>query len=272
MLSESPIRDDLREGPVFVMDSGVGGTSVLAALVAELSHERFLYFGDSAYAPYGEKPLEWVIERSRELVAARIDAGAKAVVIACNTATSASAEILRAEHPEVPIVGIEPALKPAARALPGGLILVMATPMTLKLDKYQHLADEWGAGCTVVPVSCDGLAAAIEQEGPESDAVAQLVGKFVGPYRGKVDGVVLGCTHYPLAAGAVRSVLGDVPLFDGSIGTARQLRRVLAEAGLLSRRRGSGEVVFTTSSRDTSVLDSYRRLFEFGCSTIPAQV
>ena len=133
-----------RDGFVGVFDSGLGGISVLRALVAELPGEDFRYFGDSANAPYGEKTEAQVLELSRGIVERFLADGAKAIVIACNTATSASAAPLRAAHPDVPIVGIEPALKPAARAFPHGRILVMATEMTLHLDQYHELARPWG--------------------------------------------------------------------------------------------------------------------------------
>ena len=261
--------DGLAEGFVAVMDSGMGGVSVLAALVNELPREDFSYFGDCANTPYGEKPVDWVVARTREIVDGQIGRGAKAAVIACNTATSAAAAQLRAEYPDIPIVGIEPALKPAAQALVGGRILVMATPMTLHLDKYQHLADEWGADCRVIPLSCDGLAAAIEHEGPESDEVAAMLESLLVPYRGGIDGVVLGCTHYPLAAAAIRRAAGGVPLFDGAQGTARQLRRVLEKGGLARDSDREGSVSFETSLGTAQAERALSELFREYRDTIP---
>ena len=251
-----------------VMESGMGGISVLAALTGVLPDERFSYFGDSANTPYGEKPVEWVLARTRQIIEGQIERGAKAAVIACNTATSVAAESLRSEFEEIPIIGIEPALKPAAQAFPHGRILVMATPMTLHLEKFQHLADQWGAGCTVVPLACDGLAAAIENEGPGSDAVHELLTNLVGMYRDEIDAAVLGCTHYPLAAQDIRTVLGDVPLFDGAMGTAHQLRRVLSQRGLLASTQGHGGIEFATSSPDDRALERYNRFYEMARQTI----
>lgn len=249
-----------------VFDSGAGGVSVLARLVDELPCENFSYFGDSANAPYGEKPREWIAHRSGDIVGELAGKGAKAVVIACNTATSAAAAELRAAYPHVPIIGVEPALKPAALA--ARRILVMATPITLRLDKYQQLAARWGGGHEVIDAPCAGLAARIEQGDLDSPDVVELVESLVGRHRGAVDAVVLGCTHYAFVAPAIREVLGDVPLFDGAQGTARQLHRKLAERGLLTRSTAPGTVGFRTSGNDPAVLELYRSLLETGMGAV----
>ena len=247
---------------VGVFDSGAGGLSVLARLCDELPCEDFVYYGDSANAPYGEKPREWIVRRSRAIVDRFLDEGAKAIVIACNTATSAAAAELRAQYAHVPIIGVEPALKPATLAQGARRILVMATPITLRLDKYQQLAERWGSGHVVIDAPCPGLAARIEQGDLEAPDMFELVESLVGRYRGQVDAVVLGCTHYPFAARAIREVLGDVPLFDGAEGTARQLHRRLSERGLVTRSAKPGSVDFRSSDPDVKTLVLYRDLFE----------
>ena len=249
-------------GPIGVFDSGAGGISVLSELVRELPGEDFVYYGDSANTPYGEKPLAWVIDRSSTIVDNLLDHDAKAIVIACNTATSAAAETLRTRYPHVPIIGVEPALKPAALAHPGGRILVMATPMTLALDKFQHLADEWGVGCKVECVACEGLAARIERGNLDAPDLRELLEDLIGAYAGTVDCVVLGCTHYPFVADKIRAIMGDVPLFDGAKGTARQTRRLIEEAGLLREDGHRGTLNLQTSSPDPAELDLYRMLLE----------
>ena len=268
----SKSNENLSDGFIAVVDSGVGGITVLASLVAELPHEDFVYFGDSAYTPYGEKPQEWVYDRTREIVDGHIADGANAVVIACNTATSVAAARLRRDYPDIPIIGIEPALKPAACALAGGTILVMGTPMTLKLEKFQHLADQWSVGCTVIPIACDGLAGAIEHKGADSREVFELLEELIGKYRGKVDGVVLGCTHYPIAAEAILRTLGDVPLFDGAAGTARQLANVLRDRSLLRAAKAEGTIEFYSSSDEEDAPAAARELFDSYRNTIPARV
>ena len=250
-------------GFVGVFDSGVGGISVLRALVAELPGEDFSFFGDSANAPYGEKTEEQVLGLSRGIVERFLAQGAKAIVIACNTATSVAAASLRAAHPDVPIVGIEPALKPAARALPHGRVLVMATEVTLRLEKYHELARAWGGECEVVPVPCPGLAARIERGDLGAPDLTEMIRGFVGGYAGSVDAVVLGCTHYPFVRRQIAEVLGPgVRFFDGGAGTARQLRARLEAEGLLAAGCDrAGRVTFASSLDTPAELALYERFF-----------
>ena len=235
-------------GFIGVFDSGVGGVSVLARMIEELPNEDFTYYGDSAHAPYGEKSRDWIVRRSRDIVDELAQRGAKAIVIACNTATSAAAPELRASYAHIPIIGVEPALKPATHVPDNKRILVMATPITLRLDKYQQLAKRWGCGHEVINAPCPGLADRIERGDLDAPDVVELVDSLIGRYRGNVDAVVLGCTHYPFVSSAIRAVLGEVPLFDGAEGTARQLHRRLAERDLLTRSNDAGHVEFLTSS------------------------
>lgn len=270
-----------RQGYIGVFDSGVGGISVLKSLVDELPGEDFVFFGDSANAPYGEKPVERVLELSRAIVDDLISHGAKAIVIACNTATSAAAAALRAEYPDLPIVGVEPALKPATLAPRHGRILVMATPVTLRLDKFHKLAEKWGSDSEVIGVPCVGLASRIEKGDLDAPDLLDLIEGLVGQYRGTVDSVVLGCTHYPFVKRQIRAVLGDVPLFDGAEGTARRTRSLLEQGGLLrdgfpadadadaSGDAGTvgadgrkGTVTFRSSRETPEELALYQRLFE----------
>lgn len=243
-------------------DSGAGGLSVLAEASRLLPAEDFIYFGDSAYTPYGEKPGEWVVERSRLITRSLLDKGAKAIVIACNTATAVAAQELREEFPDVPIIGVEPALKPATEAFGVKRILVMATPITLRLDKYHRLEEQWGANHQVISVECPGLAARIEQGDLQALDIIRLLEDLIGPYKGKVDCVVLGCTHYRFIADAIRKVVGDLPLFDGAEGTARQLECRLRDAGLLEKEPRAGSVSFFTSGEDSAMLDRYRDFYQ----------
>ncbi|MDO4806288.1 MAG: glutamate racemase [Coriobacteriales bacterium] len=253
---------DAFNGYVGVFDSGVGGISILRGLVRELPHERFVYFGDSAHAPYGEKTPAQVLSLSRAIVDDLVHAGCKAIVIACNTATSAAAEELRAEYAQLPIVGVEPALKPAVLSKRHGRVLVMATPMTVRLRKFQDLMAAWGDEAKVIPVPCTGLAARIEKGDLDNPDVTDLVCELVGEYAGEVDAVVLGCTHYPFVANQIRAVLGDVPFFDSAEGTARQLRRRLEECGLLAPNGQQGCVEFLSSKDTPEELALYRHFFQ----------
>lgn len=248
--------------PVGVLDSGIGGISVLRRLVDYLPHERFAYFGDTAHAPYGDKSREEVVGLAREAALDLIADGAKAIVIACNTATSAAATTLRAEFGDLPIVGVEPALKPAVLAHPQGRVLVMATALTLRLEKYQRLVEQWGSAAEVHEVACVGLMERIEREHLDEPDLTGLLQSLVGDYAGRVDAAVLGCTHYPFVADQVREVLGAVELFDGADGTARQLGRRLEEKGLRADDGAVGDVTFRSSTPGAEELARYRRFFE----------
>ena len=232
-LEETPEQGEF-EGYIGMFDSGVGGLSVLKHARALLPAENFLYFGDSANTPYGSKSPDWIRARCHEIAGRMLDAGCKALVIACNTATSAAADALRASFPDVPVVGIEPALKPAVIENLGGRILVMATPVTVELEKFRKLYAEWAPRATVHVVPCEGLAPRIERGDFDAPDMYDLLTGLIGDYAGRVDSVVLGCTHYPFVKRQIVRVLGEnVQVFDGGEGTARHLKRLLEAAGTL---------------------------------------
>lgn len=249
------------EGFIGVFDSGVGGLSVLKSLVQELPHEDFDFFGDSAHAPYGEKSSQEIYDLSYAITQDFVTRGAKAVVIACNTATSAAAEKLRSAYPELPIIGVEPAVKPAVLAHPQGRVLVMATPVTLALEKYHNLEHKWEAQSTIFSVPCPGLAARIEKGNLDAPDLHNLLLELVGSYRNKVDAVVLGCTHYPFIKAQISRVLGEVEFFDSGAGTARRTREVLGERGLLCSRETAGYVELTSSINTASERALYKELY-----------
>ncbi|RUR69818.1 glutamate racemase [Variovorax guangxiensis] len=248
--------------PVGVFDSGVGGLSVLAALRAELPHENFVYFADTAYAPYGERGDAYVIERSRAVVEHLLrEHGIKALVVACNTATTAAIHLLRADHPDLPIVGLEPGLKPAVASSRTGHISVLATRGTLASAKYANLRASFAGSADVRPVPCDGLVKAIE--GFDSGGIAALSERYMaeaGPFGdgpGEVDTVVLGCTHYPL----VKEELGKhapatLRFIDTGVPVAQQTRRLLASAGRLADGTGAAGNLLLQSSGDVAVLEA----------------
>ncbi|MBQ4309948.1 MAG: glutamate racemase [Lachnospiraceae bacterium] len=256
------------DAPIGVFDSGMGGVRVLKDLVRVLPEEDFIYFGDSANAPYGTKTPEQIRELSVRAAEHLIGKNVKALVIACNTATSAAAEILRAEHPELPVIGIEPALKPAVTAFPGGNIVVMATPVTLKLEKFARLLGQFSGQANVTLLPVHGLVELIEQGITEGPEVREVLISHFAQYPGRhIDAVVLGCTHFPYVKDEIAAVLGGgVRLFDGGDGTARHLREVLEERGLLRAAHeetapAGGAVTFLNSLQDVSVLEQMWRLF-----------
>ena len=237
---------------IAVFDSGVGGISVLRHLVRLLPEERFLYFGDSANAPYGTKSREQVRDltfAAAEMLKAR---GIKALVVACNTATSAAINELRAAFPDLIIIGIEPALKLAADKFPGGHLGVMATPMTLREEKFALLLERFAESCEIFKIPAPGLVELIESGKADSPETDELLKKLFAPYPG-LDALVLGCTHYPFAGKAISRVLGEgVALLDGGDGTARETKRRLEEAGLL--RSGDGSVTLENSKNAPELL------------------
>ena len=232
------------ENSIGVFDSGVGGISVLAELERELPHEHFIYYGDTLHAPYGTKTPEEVMTCVRQVMKELTAREVKAVVIACNTATSVAAATLRQEM-TLPIIGMEPALKPASLIRQGGAILVLATPVTLSLPKFQSLMERYGEGA--VPLPCPGLMDLVEQKNfPEAKHYLQ---QALSAYDlAAVDAIVLGCTHYVFLRPLLRELLPDhVQVMDGNSGTAKQLRRVLEGKNLL-RNDGEGNVLLLSSS------------------------
>lgn len=242
---------------IAVFDSGVGGISVLRQLRRILPRERFLYYGDSANAPYGVRSNAQIMELTMTAAEHLLRLDVKALVVACNTATAVAIEALRSRWPDKIIIGIEPALKLAADRFPGGAVGVMATPVTLREEKFSHLLERCADRCRVTKLPITGLVELIEAG--ELSAAEALLSPVLGPHAGKLDAVVLGCTHYPFAAEAISRILGPgTVLLDGGEGTAQQTRRRLAEAGLLSD--GPGGVVFENSAADPKVLALCRRL------------
>lgn len=252
------------EAPIAVFDSGVGGISVLRELLKIMPEEDFFYYGDSKNAPYGTRTTEEV--RTLTLHHVRYfleEKHVKGVVIACNTATSAAVRCLREIYPDLPLVGIEPALKPAVTAYPTGRIVVMATPMTIREEKFHRLLDRFRGHSQILPLACPGLMEYVE-EGRFSDPsltpfLTDLLSEALAHHP---DAAVLGCTHYPFVKKQISSVLGDdVEIFDGGGGTAREMKRRLSEAGLLRKPSGRrGRVVFENSADDPAKTELCRRL------------
>ena len=251
----------LDQRPVGLLDSGLGGISVLGEALRQLPNEDYVYYGDTANAPYGDKTPEEVLGLVHQAVERLIELRCKAIVIACNTATSVSAGKLRQEL-ALPIIGMEPALKPAS-LLPGeGKILVMATRVTLALPKFQALMAQYGRDA--VPVPCPGLMECVERGELEGPKVTALLRHLLGPWLSQpVKAVVLGCTHYPFLRKAIAALFPEgTPLIDGNAGSVRQLRRRLEEEGLLSNRQEPGRVTFLSSSEDPSVLQRMQTMLE----------
>jgi glutamate racemase len=234
--------------PIGVFDSGLGGLSVLREIRRILPCEDLIYVADSGYAPYGERPRDYIDRRTHAMVDFLVSEGVKAVVVACNTATSVSVDGLRARL-ELPIVAIEPAIKPAAAHTQSGVVGVLATTQTLAGSKFAHLVAEHARDVQVLSQPCPGLVERVEAGDLWSEETRALVERYVPPLitRG-ADTLVLGCTHYPFVRALVEEVAGpSVTVIDSAAPVAQQLRRRLADGGLLRNGTEPGRWwLFTT--------------------------
>ncbi|MBN1439317.1 MAG: glutamate racemase [Anaerolineales bacterium] len=242
----------MNKAPIGVFDTGVGGLTILRELRLRLPGEDFLYAADQAHAPYGSRPMEEVRRLGFGIASFLLARGAKLIVVACNTISAAALQPLRAAHPEVPFVGMEPAVKPAARESHSGVIGVVATEATFHGELFASAVDRYGKGVHVIPQTLPGLVERIEAgetEGPELETYLRV--RLQPLLDEGIDELVLGCTHYPLVEGALRKVLGPrVTIVDPSPAIARQTEQLLAEGGL--RGGGAGSVcAFTSGDPDS---------------------
>ena len=246
MSSNTPIVSST--GAIGVFDSGIGGLSVLRHIRAQLPREQLLYFADSGFAPYGGKPEAMIVERTLAIAHFLLAEGAKALVVACNTATAASIKALRERYPALPVVGVEPGLKPAAQATRSKVVGVLATERTLASDKFnllkQQIADMTGITFLLQP--CHGLADQVDKGELQTPATMGLLQQYLLPLlREGADTLVLGCTHYPFVQPAIEQIVrqhaqAPVTIIDTGDAVARQLVRLLRQNSL---ENASGEPV-----------------------------
>ena len=251
--------------PIGIFDSGIGGISVLNELRQKFPSERFIYFGDNLYAPYGEKTEEEICERSEACARFLIDKGVKVIVIACNTASSAAKMQLRNEF-SVPIIAMEPAVRPAAQVIKGdGCALVLATSATLKLPSYQALVRSLGKEMQFYGIPCPSFVTLVEQGKLSGDEVEDEIRAQLQPFRNKpVQAIVLGCTHFvhlrTIIEQQAQELFGDILVIDGNGGTANQLHRILSEQQLFAPAEGTGGTLFYTSGEEAIFLPRLRKL------------
>jgi glutamate racemase len=247
--------------PIGVFDSGVGGLTILREIKAALPCEDLVYVADAGHLPYGDKPLEFVRGRGIAITEFLLGLGAKAIVVACNTATAAAIDALR-ERYAVPFIGVEPAVKPAAAASRSGIIGVLATSATLKSRRYLALAARFAEGTRILEQPCAGLADHIERGELDDAATEGLVRGFVAPLLAAgADTIVLGCTHYPLIAHIVRKVAGpQVVVIENGTAVARELARQLSAHGK-QRNAGIGTQTFWASGRIGEIERVFPRLW-----------
>lgn len=251
-----------KDKSIAVIDSGVGGISVLRELVEIMPNENYIYFGDSANAPYGTKDKNLVLEITRRNLELLKTMQIKALVIACNTATSVAIKALRKENPEIPIIGIEPAIKPPAMELEHPRVLVMATPLTLREEKFLTLVDQFSHMEEIIPLPCPGLAELIETGKLDSPEIDNYIKNLFLPYANqKIDALVLGCTHYPHIKNVIlKHISPKIKIYDGGHGTAIQTKRKLEELELTRESTGGSQVVFLNSLDNPELIELSKKL------------
>ncbi|MGV3025285.1 glutamate racemase [Clostridium thermobutyricum] len=247
--------------PIGFFDSGVGGLSVLKDALKLMPNENYIFFGDSKNAPYGDRSMKEIRDLTFDAVDFLFSKNVKAIVVACNTATSAAVAELRRVHPEVPIVGIEPAVKPAVELNRKGKIVIMATAFTLKQDKFAKLVSKYDH-VELYPMPCPGLVEFIEAGDLHSDELKEFLrDHFKEVMKEDIAAIVLGCTHYPFIKETLASVVGkDIPIIDGGEGTVRELRRRLSVAGLINESTQKGTIEFHNSCGREDVEELSRKL------------
>ncbi len=237
------------EDPIGVFDSGVGGLSVLRAIRRELPEEHILYVADQAHVPYGPRPLDEVRRFAEGITRFLLERGAKLIVVACNTASAAALHALRQLFPQVPFVGMEPAVKPAAEQTQSGVVGVLATPATFQGALYASVVERFAEGVKLLPHTCPGLVAQIEAgnlEGAETRAILETALRPM--IQEGADTIVLGCTHYPFVMPLIQEIAGEsVRVIDPSPAVARQVRRLLEARGARRTATGPARMRFFTS-------------------------
>jgi len=241
--------------PVGVFDSGVGGVSVLRELVKAMPNEDFIYLGDTKNAPYGTKQSSEIKKVALECASFLVERGIKALVVACNTATSVCIKDLRALYTDIPIVGIEPAIKPAIKEKSNKYVGVMATPLTLKGQKIRTLIDSLRSRSRIISIPCPGLMEIVE-DGLYNSKEAYDYLETLFSKTPKFDALVLGCTHYPFLKATIKKLRPDVKIYDGGEGTARQLKKLLEQADLITDSTVDGKIEFinTLGSEEQNAL------------------
>jgi len=252
--------------PIGFFDSGIGGLSVLKYATEQMPNEHFIYYGDNANAPYGTKQEGEIQELSLGCGEFLYNKGVKAIVMACNTATSAAVYMMRDKY-RIPVVSIEPAVKPAVEACGDGKILVLATPATITQERYHQLIKRLGCTDRVINMPCPGLVELIETgdfSSPEIDRY--IADKFEGLKGQLISGIVMGCTHYSFISDKIKKIAdemlaGDKVIYDGMYGTVRHLRHVLEENGLINDGGGPRTVEYY-SSANGGTLELFRKIME----------
>ncbi len=250
--------------PLGVLDSGIGGLSVMQEIVKLLPHEDILYYADSGNCPYGTRPTHEIKELTRRVAAFLLEHGAKALVVACNTASTAAVADLRQRWPDVPIVGMVPAVKPAAEQTQSGVIGVLATEATGRAPVLLDVIDRFASDVKVIIAAPPGLVERVEAGEVATPATAALLQEYLEPLLARgVDALVLGCTHFPFLRPTLKNLFGErLRLIDSGEAVARQTYRVLEQAGLLNSQTKLGRIKFYTTGNPAQVAPVIARLLD----------
>jgi len=235
--------------PIGIFDSGVGGLSVLRAIIAQMPEESVIYFGDQGHIPYGPRPMEQIRNFSEAITNFLLEQNAKIIVVACNTASAAALKYLREKFPDVPFVGMEPAVKPAAEHTQTGKVGVLATPATFQGALYASVVERFASGVELLQNTCSGLVQQIEQGNLEGEETHRILEDALLPMLEKnIDTVVLGCTHYPFVIPLIQEIVGQhVRVIDPAPAVAKQVGHVLEARGLKRESKARGDVKLYTS-------------------------
>ncbi len=239
------------EIPIGIFDSGIGGLSVVKAIRQLLPHQSLIYLGDQAHVPYGIRPLDEVRDFSRSITHFLLDQGARLIVVACNTASAASLRTLREEFPQIPFVGMEPAVKPAAEQTHTGVVGVLATYATFQTEVYASVVERFANGVTVMQDHCPGLVAEIEKGNLDGDETRAILERALDPMlENNIDTVVMGCTHYPFVIPLIQQITGPgVRVIDPAPAIARQAQRLLIANNLLAPEDHTASAIFYTTGQ-----------------------
>lgn len=249
MLELFDMEKDISQSPIGIFDSGIGGLSVLKAMVNELPDENLIYLGDQANVPYGLRPLTEVRKLSEGITEFFLEQKVKAIVVACNTASAAALHYLREKYPSIQFIGMEPAVKPAAENTHTGKVGVLATSATFQGELYASVVERFAQGVELFQSTCPGLVNQIEKGRVKSIQTKMILRKAIRPMLAAgIDTIVLGCTHYPFVMPGIQKIAGsDVRVIDPAPAVARQVRRVLEQYATLNKKKEKGEISYLTS-------------------------
>lgn len=256
-----------------VFDSGVGGLSILDEALRQLPEHDYIYLADSINAPYGEKSSEWIASRSMELCQYLAVQGCDAIMVACNTATAQAIAQIRTELQHIPIIGVEPGIKPASMQSTNGIVGVLATEATLKSDKFNALLETLPSECRFIKQAGAGLVPLIEAGQANSEETRELLAEYLAPIQdAQADTLVLGCTHYPFLRNAIRQLLGDsINLIDTSDAVVRQLKHKLETQGKNLDTGKSGSIHLISSKDAVNLLHMAQELMQSDLSAHPIE-